>query len=103
MGMLDLSRDPRAAGVLEDPWEVAEEAPLGAPFLSEPDLAALASNSRRNCSLFMVVAWCDSLGVEAELSLGARGWQLLKDQMPAKCWKKVVGPEQFQQQWAARK
>ncbi len=73
--------------MLEDPWEVAEEAPLGAPFLSEPDLAALASNSRRNCSLFMVVAWCDSLGVEAELSLGARGWQLLEDQMPAKCWK----------------
>ncbi len=62
--------------MLEGPWEAAEETPLEAPFLSAPDFAALASNSRRNCSLFMVARAVRLLGVEAELSLGARGWQL---------------------------
>lgn len=47
IGMLDLMRDPRAEGVAAAlPFGVAD-APLG-------DLAALASRSFRNWSLFMV-------------------------------------------------
>jgi hypothetical protein len=49
--MLDLSLDPSAAGVLEDGRSGVGEG----PFLSVFDLAALASRSLRNCSLFMIV------------------------------------------------
>lgn len=49
--MLDLSRDPSAAGVLDAEREGGE-----APFLSELDLAEFANNILRNCSLFMVAA-----------------------------------------------
>jgi hypothetical protein len=60
--MLDLSLDPSAAGVLDPGRGAAGEA----PFLSELGLAALASNSLRNCSLFMVVAG-DEFGFGADL------------------------------------
>ena len=59
--MLDLSRDPSAAGVL-DAGRDGE-----APFLSEEDLAELATSSLRNCSLFMVA----TAGARDELSLGS--------------------------------
>jgi len=46
--MLDRSLDPSDDGVLE-------VARLSLPFLSDCDLAELASMSLRNCSLFMVM------------------------------------------------
>jgi hypothetical protein len=68
--MLDLSRDPSAAGVLNPAREVGG----AVPFLSELDLAEFASSSLRNCSLFMLAA----VDVEwlVQLSLGARGYQV---------------------------
>jgi hypothetical protein len=65
--MLDLSRDPSAAGVLDPEREVGGEV----PFCPELDLAEFARSSLRNCSLFMVAVV--DVRCLFELSLGARG------------------------------
>jgi len=49
--MLDLSLDPSAMGLLP---ELGRESDGEVPFWSDFDLAAFASKSLRNCSLFML-------------------------------------------------